>query len=163
MIEETSSGGVTVNDVLMHYALCSLPFGGVGEAQSAHPCPVLSSVGDGWVSDFCFAVCPPGQSGMGRYHGKHTFDQLSHHRACLVRSLGMESINLSRYPPQDRRRARRARMALTSPLIDTSKKTLVWAVVATILCLGLLVTLLVVLLIASGLNCTCWFWRGFYY
>lgn len=31
MIEETSSGGVTVNDVLMHYALCSLPFGGVGE------------------------------------------------------------------------------------------------------------------------------------
>lgn len=32
MIEETSSGGVTVNDVLMHYTLCSLPFGGVGEA-----------------------------------------------------------------------------------------------------------------------------------
>lgn len=31
MMEETSSGGVTVNDVLMHYALCSLPFGGVGE------------------------------------------------------------------------------------------------------------------------------------
>lgn len=31
MIEETSSGGVTVNDVLMHYTLCSLPFGGVGE------------------------------------------------------------------------------------------------------------------------------------
>uniref|UniRef100_A0A674P1S8 Aldehyde dehydrogenase n=1 Tax=Takifugu rubripes TaxID=31033 RepID=A0A674P1S8_TAKRU len=133
MIEETSSGGVTVNDVLMHYTLCSLPFGGVG------------------------------QSGMGRYHGKHTFDQLSHHRACLVRSLGMENINLSRYPPQDRRRARRARMALTSPLIDMSKKTLVWAVVATILCLGLLITLLIVLLVASGLNCTCWFWRGFYY
>lgn len=108
-------------------------------------------------------VPPPGQSGMGRYHGKHTFDQLSHQKACLVRSLGMESINLSRYPPQDRRRARRVRMALTSPLIDTSKKTLVWAVVATILCLGLLITLLVILLIASGLNCTCWFWRGFYY
>lgn len=37
MIEETSSGGVTVNDVLMHYTLCSLPFGGVGETQSVHP------------------------------------------------------------------------------------------------------------------------------
>uniref|UniRef100_A0A3Q0RID9 Aldehyde dehydrogenase 3 family, member A1 n=1 Tax=Amphilophus citrinellus TaxID=61819 RepID=A0A3Q0RID9_AMPCI len=61
MIEETTSGGVMVNDVMMHYALVSLPFGGVG------------------------------QSGMGRYHGKHSFDQLSHHRACLVRSLGMES------------------------------------------------------------------------
>lgn len=118
-----------------------------------------------WLTIFtiCFVVSPPGQSGMGRYHGKHTFDQLSHHKACLVRSLGMESINLSRYPPQDRRRARRVRMALTSPLIDMSKKTLVWAVVATILCLGLLITLLIILLIASGLNCTCWFWRGFYY
>uniref|UniRef100_A0A3Q0RFI9 Aldehyde dehydrogenase n=1 Tax=Amphilophus citrinellus TaxID=61819 RepID=A0A3Q0RFI9_AMPCI len=94
MIEETTSGGVMVNDVMMHYALVSLPFGGVG------------------------------QSGMGRYHGKHSFDQLSHHRACLVRSLGMESVNLARYPPQDRRRARRARMALTSPLIDMVTFTL---------------------------------------
>uniref|UniRef100_A0A3Q4H372 Aldehyde dehydrogenase n=1 Tax=Neolamprologus brichardi TaxID=32507 RepID=A0A3Q4H372_NEOBR len=71
MIAETTSGGVTVNDVMMHYTLNSLPFGGVG------------------------------QSGMGRYHGKHTFDQLSHHRACMVRSLGMESVNLARYPPQN--------------------------------------------------------------
>ncbi|XP_068601234.1 aldehyde dehydrogenase, dimeric NADP-preferring-like [Brachionichthys hirsutus] len=132
MIEETTSGGVTVNDVMMHYTLSSLPFGGVG------------------------------QSGMGRYHGKHTFDQLSHHKACLVRSLGMEGVNLSRYPPQDRRRARRVRMALKSPLIDMSKRTLVWAVVATIISLCLFVALLVILLIASGLNCTCWFWRGFY-
>uniref|UniRef100_A0A3B4HCU6 Aldehyde dehydrogenase n=1 Tax=Pundamilia nyererei TaxID=303518 RepID=A0A3B4HCU6_9CICH len=72
MIAETTSGGVTVNDVMMHYTLNSLPFGGVG------------------------------QSGMGRYHGKHTFEQLSHHRACMVRSLGMESVNLARYPPQNR-------------------------------------------------------------
>uniref|UniRef100_A0A8C2XC77 Aldehyde dehydrogenase n=1 Tax=Cyclopterus lumpus TaxID=8103 RepID=A0A8C2XC77_CYCLU len=76
MIEETSSGGVTVNDVMMHYTLSSLPFGGVGE------------------------------SGMGHYHGKHTFDQLSHQRACLVRSLRMENVNLARYPPQDRRPAK---------------------------------------------------------
>lgn len=34
MIEETTSGGVTVNDVLMHYTLNSLPFGGVGKTQS---------------------------------------------------------------------------------------------------------------------------------
>lgn len=32
MMEETTSGGVTVNDVMMHYALSSLPFGGVGES-----------------------------------------------------------------------------------------------------------------------------------
>ncbi|XP_031728313.1 aldehyde dehydrogenase family 3 member A2a isoform X3 [Anarrhichthys ocellatus] len=132
MIEETSSGGVTVNDVMMHYTLSSLPFGGVG------------------------------QSGMGHYHGKHTFDQLSHHRACLVRSLRMENVNLARYPPQDRRRARRVQMALRSPMIDMSKRTFVWAVTATIIGFGLFITLLVILLIASGLNCTCWYWRGFY-
>ena len=33
MIEETTSGGVTVNDVMMHYTLNSLPFGGVGKTQ----------------------------------------------------------------------------------------------------------------------------------
>ncbi|XP_006877494.1 PREDICTED: fatty aldehyde dehydrogenase [Chrysochloris asiatica] len=31
MIDETSSGGVTGNDVIMHFTLNSLPFGGVGE------------------------------------------------------------------------------------------------------------------------------------
>uniref|UniRef100_A0A4W5PMF9 Aldehyde dehydrogenase 3 family, member A1 n=1 Tax=Hucho hucho TaxID=62062 RepID=A0A4W5PMF9_9TELE len=71
MLAETTSGGVTVNDVIMHYTLNSLPFGGVG------------------------------QSGTGRYHGKHTFDQFSHHRACLVKSLGMEEVNMARYPPQN--------------------------------------------------------------
>lgn len=35
MIEETTSGGVTANDVMMHYTLSSLPFGGVGKSQSA--------------------------------------------------------------------------------------------------------------------------------
>lgn len=33
MIAETSSGGVTANDVLMHFTLPSLPFGGVGESR----------------------------------------------------------------------------------------------------------------------------------
>ncbi|XP_074045348.1 aldehyde dehydrogenase family 3 member A2 isoform X3 [Macrotis lagotis] len=69
MIEETSSGGVTVNDVIMHFTLNSLPFGGVGS------------------------------SGMGAYHGKHSFDTFSHHRSCLIKSLKMESANKLRYPP----------------------------------------------------------------
>ncbi|XP_077594003.1 aldehyde dehydrogenase, dimeric NADP-preferring-like [Stigmatopora nigra] len=132
MIGKTTSGGVTVNDVLMHYTLISLPFGGVG------------------------------QSGMGFYHGKHTFDQFSHQRGCLHRSLGMESINLARYPPQDRQRARRARLALKSPLIDLSRKTYIWAISVTVIAFGLLITLVVILLVAAGLNCTCWYWRGFF-
>uniref|UniRef100_A0A8C7MAE6 Aldehyde dehydrogenase n=1 Tax=Oncorhynchus kisutch TaxID=8019 RepID=A0A8C7MAE6_ONCKI len=126
MLAETTSGGVTVNDVIMHYTLNSLPFGGVG------------------------------QSGTGRYHGKHTFDQFSHHRACLVKSLGMEDVNMVRYPPQNRQKARRVRLAMRTPLVDFSRKTYIWAVTATIFAFGLLVTLTAILLIAGGLNCTCW-------
>ncbi|XP_042529564.1 aldehyde dehydrogenase family 3 member A2 isoform X1 [Dipodomys spectabilis] len=69
MIDETSSGGVTGNDVIMHFTLNSLPFGGVGS------------------------------SGMGAYHGKHTFDTFSHQRPCLLKSLKRESANKLRYPP----------------------------------------------------------------
>uniref|UniRef100_A0A673W594 Aldehyde dehydrogenase n=1 Tax=Salmo trutta TaxID=8032 RepID=A0A673W594_SALTR len=126
MLAETTSGGVTVNDVIMHYTLNSLPFGGVG------------------------------QSGTGRYHGKHTFDQFSHHRACLVKSLGMEEVNVVRYPPQNRQKARRVRLAMRTPLVDFSRKTYIWAVAATVFAFGLLVTLTAILLIAGGFNCTCW-------
>ncbi|XP_060114992.1 aldehyde dehydrogenase family 3 member A2-like isoform X2 [Heteronotia binoei] len=69
MIAETSSGGVTANDVIMHFTVHSLPFGGVG------------------------------YSGMGAYHGRYSFQTFSHQRSCLVRSLNMESLNKIRYPP----------------------------------------------------------------
>ncbi|KAF6092128.1 aldehyde dehydrogenase 3 family member A1 [Phyllostomus discolor] len=69
MIAETSSGGVTVNDVILHISVHSLPFGGVGN------------------------------SGMGAYHGKHSFVTFSHRRSCLVRSLGKEDAFRGRYPP----------------------------------------------------------------
>uniref|UniRef100_A0A8C3TB99 Aldehyde dehydrogenase n=1 Tax=Chelydra serpentina TaxID=8475 RepID=A0A8C3TB99_CHESE len=74
MISETSSGGVTANDVIMHYTLPDLPFGGVGN------------------------------SGMGNYHGKHSFETFSHRRSCLIKSLAMESVNKIRYPPNTQRK-----------------------------------------------------------
>ncbi|XP_064831391.1 aldehyde dehydrogenase family 3 member A2-like isoform X2 [Oncorhynchus masou masou] len=125
MLAETTSGGVTVNDVIMHYTLNSLPFGGVG------------------------------QSGTGRYHGKHTFDQFSHHRACLVKSLGMEEVHMVRYPPQNHQKVRRVRLAMRTPLVDFSKGTYIWAVTASIVALGLLVALTVILILAAGVSCTC--------
>lgn len=69
MIAETSSGGLMANDCLMHFSVSSLPFGGVGD------------------------------SGMGRYHGKHGFDNLSHMRGVLLKQLKMEAVNKMRYPP----------------------------------------------------------------
>uniref|UniRef100_H2ZL86 Aldehyde dehydrogenase n=1 Tax=Ciona savignyi TaxID=51511 RepID=H2ZL86_CIOSA len=65
----TSSGGVTVNDVLMHAASHNLPFGGVGN------------------------------SGMGRYHGKYTFDALTHEKPVVYRGQNFESLLSARYPP----------------------------------------------------------------
>lgn len=65
----TSSGSLAINDTMMQAGVMSLPFGGVGN------------------------------SGMGAYHGKLTFDTFSHNRACLERELKMESLQSMRYPP----------------------------------------------------------------
>nr|XP_055052322.1 aldehyde dehydrogenase, dimeric NADP-preferring [Misgurnus anguillicaudatus] len=115
MLTETSSGGVAVNDVMIHYTVNSLPFGGVGN------------------------------SGMGRYHGRHTFDQLSHHRACVIKSFALEGFNDARYPPLTAARLGRAKLALQNRLCSCSAMC-VWAVISTMVAIGLLVALLVVLL-----------------
>ncbi|NXF41967.1 AL3B1 dehydrogenase, partial [Nyctibius bracteatus] len=74
VLERTSSGGFCGNDTLMHVTLTSLPFGGIGN------------------------------SGLGKYHGKFTFDTFSHHRACLHRSMGLETLNALRYPPYNQQK-----------------------------------------------------------
>ena len=56
VLAHTRSGGVTVNDCLLHVTQHDLPFGGVGA------------------------------SGMGHYHGKFGFDTFSHQRAVLHQS-----------------------------------------------------------------------------
>jgi len=71
VLKNTSSGGVTINDVIFHIALDSLPFGGVGN------------------------------SGMGRYHGKYTFDAFTHEKAVLHRGSLGETLLWMRYPPYD--------------------------------------------------------------
>ncbi|KFW02985.1 Aldehyde dehydrogenase family 3 member B1, partial [Fulmarus glacialis] len=69
VLERTSSGGFCGNDTLMHVTLTSLPFGGIGN------------------------------SGLGKYHSKFTFDTFTHHRGCLHRNMGLEALNTLRYPP----------------------------------------------------------------
>jgi aldehyde dehydrogenase (NAD+) len=67
VLERTSSGGVTVNHTLIHLAIPSLPFGGVG------------------------------QSGIGAYHGKCTFETFSHRKAVLVKPTWLDPSFF--YPP----------------------------------------------------------------
>ncbi|KHJ98395.1 aldehyde dehydrogenase family protein [Oesophagostomum dentatum] len=69
LYQETSSGGVTINDVVMHITVDTLPFGGVGN------------------------------SGMGRYRGKFGFDTFTHEKAVLKRGFFGESLQNARYPP----------------------------------------------------------------
>ncbi|XP_014467617.1 PREDICTED: aldehyde dehydrogenase, dimeric NADP-preferring isoform X2 [Dinoponera quadriceps] len=67
----TSSGGFVLNDTLMHAAVETLPFGGIGN------------------------------SGMGAYHGKYSFDTFTHKKGCLYRTYNKLAENLAqcRYPP----------------------------------------------------------------
>ena len=67
VLQETFSGGVCINDTIIHLACSTLPFGGVGD------------------------------SGIGRYHGKASFDTFSHQKSVLNRSFFMD-VKL-RYPP----------------------------------------------------------------
>ena len=67
VLQGSRSGGVCVNDTIVHIACASLPFGGLG------------------------------QSGMGSYHGKASFDCFSHQRSVLSRSFQFDSS--LRYPP----------------------------------------------------------------
>jgi coniferyl-aldehyde dehydrogenase len=75
VLERTVSGGVTLNDVAMHFLAEELPFGGVGA------------------------------SGMGAYHGEHGFRRFSHARAVLRQSdLDLAGLAGLR-PPYGRRLA----------------------------------------------------------
>ena len=55
VLARTHSGGVCINDTLMHVAQEDLPFGGIGD------------------------------SGMGHYHGREGFLTFSHQRAVFTR------------------------------------------------------------------------------
>lgn len=67
VLTRTSSGGATVNHCWMHLANPALPFGGVGE------------------------------SGMGAYHGKASFDVFTHRKSVLRKSTYFD-VKLT-YPP----------------------------------------------------------------
>ncbi|MEH2406085.1 aldehyde dehydrogenase [Nostoc sp.] len=60
VLQETSSGGVCINDTIMQVGVSSLPFGGVGD------------------------------SGIGNYHGKASFDTFSHDKSVLQNSFWLD-------------------------------------------------------------------------
>ena len=74
--ERVPAGGIVVNDVVMHYSVNALPFGGVGE------------------------------SGVGRYHGIFSLKCFSHEKPVLWRSLRTEPVSQYLiYPPYTERKS----------------------------------------------------------
>ncbi|XP_015180425.1 PREDICTED: aldehyde dehydrogenase, dimeric NADP-preferring isoform X4 [Polistes dominula] len=71
IINQTNSGSVCVNDTILQYSVDTLPFGGVGN------------------------------SGMGAYHGKYSFDTFVHKKGCLIKNFNIigEKLASCRYPP----------------------------------------------------------------
>ncbi|MCP2729224.1 aldehyde dehydrogenase [Limnofasciculus baicalensis] len=67
VLQQTSSGGVSINDTIMQVGVTDLPFGGVGD------------------------------SGIGSYHGKASFDTFSHYKSVLKKGLWFDQS--WRYPP----------------------------------------------------------------
>jgi len=68
--QRVSAGGMCINDTVVHLSVSDLPFGGVGE------------------------------SGMGAYHGKYSFDTFSHKKSILRRWFIFDII--MKYPPYSR-------------------------------------------------------------
>ncbi|KAH6780333.1 aldehyde dehydrogenase 3H1 [Perilla frutescens var. hirtella] len=66
-VKDIPAGGMIINDTVLHFLEPGLPFGGVGE------------------------------SGMGAYHGKFSFDAFSHKKPLLKRCFAIDIS--ARYPP----------------------------------------------------------------
>jgi acyl-CoA reductase-like NAD-dependent aldehyde dehydrogenase len=60
ILESTSSGGVCINDTIMQVGVAELPFGGVGD------------------------------SGIGSYHGKRSFETFSHFKSVLTKPFWLD-------------------------------------------------------------------------
>ncbi|KAK1311327.1 Aldehyde dehydrogenase family 3 member H1 [Acorus calamus] len=94
-VSSISAGGMLINDTTLHFANPTLPFGGVGE------------------------------SGIGSYHGKFSFDAFSHKKGVLYRTFGGEAS--ARYPPFTPRKQRVLRALLTGDFVGLILNLIGWS------------------------------------
>ncbi|XP_043525083.1 aldehyde dehydrogenase, dimeric NADP-preferring isoform X4 [Frieseomelitta varia] len=85
LISQTRSGSIGVNETLMQYCVDTLPFGGVGN------------------------------SGIGAYHGKYTYDTFVHKKGCLIKDFNKlgEILGSCRYPPYSDKKLSFIKLLLT--------------------------------------------------
>ncbi|XP_009790112.1 aldehyde dehydrogenase [Nicotiana tabacum] len=93
-VRNISAGGLLINDTTLHLATSTLPFGGVGE------------------------------SGMGSYHGRFSFEAFSHKKAVLRRSFGGDVP--ARYPPYTPEKVRFLKALLNGNILGLIRALLGW-------------------------------------
>ncbi|SEB62522.1 aldehyde dehydrogenase family protein [Streptomyces sp. TLI_105] len=92
LLEKTSSGGLVYNAPMIHLGVPNLPFGGVGE------------------------------SGMGAYHGKTSFDTFSHRKSVLSKPTRPDTLRLIYAPHTSRSFAFIAKaVSRTHPLLGRKR------------------------------------------
>ncbi|XP_047958708.1 aldehyde dehydrogenase-like [Salvia hispanica] len=93
-VQRVSAGGIAVNEVVIHLTDPALPFGGVGE------------------------------SGMGTYHGKYSFEAFSHKKPVLYRDFNGDIS--ARYPPYTTRKLKFLKAAMSGNIIGIIRALLGW-------------------------------------
>jgi beta-apo-4'-carotenal oxygenase len=98
VLDQTRSGGASLNDGFTHITIPSLPFGGVGS------------------------------SGQGAYHGKASFDAFTHCRSVTQTPNWIEGMLAVRYPPFTAKKQKQFEsMGVKKPNFDRECRTLGWA------------------------------------
>ncbi|XP_031493676.1 aldehyde dehydrogenase family 3 member H1-like [Nymphaea colorata] len=93
-VEQISAGAIVVNDTVLHLANPSLPFGGVGD------------------------------SGIGAYNGKYSFEAFSHMKPVLYRGFVGELS--ARYPPYSSQKLKLLRSLLTGDIVGLILSLIGW-------------------------------------
>ncbi|GFS40113.1 aldehyde dehydrogenase 3H1 [Actinidia rufa] len=93
-VKNVTAGGLLINDIALHIANPYLPFGGVGE------------------------------SGMGSYHGRFSFDTFTHKKAVLYRSFAGDAS--ARYPPYTPGKLKLLKALLSGNILGIIRALLGW-------------------------------------
>ena len=115
VLNNTRSGGVTINDCLVHQA---------GKKKDQ-----ISPNGNLFrlhtTIEYAIPFGGVGASGMGSYHGDKSFSTFTHERSMIIKKQTMEGSNQARYPPYSERKYALLRFVLGHhPLLKKYKSPL---------------------------------------
>lgn len=94
-VKTVSAGGLVINDTVLHFAEKTLPFGGVGE------------------------------SGMGSYHGKFSYEAFSHRKSVLYKGFAGDAS--ARYPPYSDRKLKLLKALLSGSVVGVILALIGWS------------------------------------